>query len=201
MAKRLVIEINFRIEQKEVCDQLLVQIKALIGNLPNSIEQVNAIDDFGTQHCSFVTGNLRKANNDIGVDKVSFEMSESGSQHDFLTKCFQYIVDHANRENFNLPKLAEGLNVSKATFYRKIKMITGYSPLEFVTKIKMQIAYDLLRTKKYSVSEVAWKCGYNSVKHFSKIFYRTFNSYPSKVDLESGFQQNQRLGSKGENVQ
>lgn len=119
----------------------------------------------------------------IHVNGFVFKLRASQGNTDFVTRCITLIVDHLEEVDFNLLKFSELLNVSKPTFYRKIKATTGLSARDFILQIKMQVAYQLLQTGKYSVSEVAWRCGYQSVRYFSKKFFDRFKQYPSKIFL------------------
>jgi AraC-like DNA-binding protein len=119
------------------------------------------------------------------VDGLTFDVhSTMQTPNDFLNKCVTCIVTHADDCTFTQCQMASMLNLSKPTFYRKIKYLTGQSVKEFILTIKMQLAVQLLQTRKYTVSEVAWKCGYNSTRHFSKRFFRTFKQYPSKINVQ-----------------
>jgi AraC-like DNA-binding protein len=116
------------------------------------------------------------------IGSLSFNISSSESAtNEFIDRCIKSVVENLGNEKYNILAIAQELNVSKPTFFRKIKQITGLSAMAFVRQVKMQVAYRILQTKKYTVSEVAWQCGYSSARHFSKIFYSTFHQYPSKI--------------------
>lgn len=176
METKLVLEINFHQEQSDVCDQIIGEIKSLCDQLLKGGGTASIVDK-SAAYCSINLPQL----NQFRVGPLSFNVRSNEESNEFLEKCLKLIVEHADCENFNLPTLADMLNLSKATFYRKIKTITGLSAKEFIMGIKMQIAYQHLTTGKFMVSEVAWKCGYNSVKHFSRIFLEAFGEYPSKI--------------------
>jgi AraC-like DNA-binding protein len=116
----------------------------------------------------------------IGSLSLNISSTEN-SANEFIDNCIKNILENIGSEKYNILTIAEKLNVSKPTFFRKIKQITGLSATAFIRRIKMQVAYQLLLTKKYTVSEVAWQCGYASARHFSKIFFSTFQQYPSKI--------------------
>ncbi|TFG43779.1 MAG: helix-turn-helix domain-containing protein [Bacteroidia bacterium] len=65
--------------------------------------------------------------------------------------------------------LADHCNVSRSVIYNKTKGLTGFSPVEFIRRMKMDIAIRLLENG-YNVSGAAYKTGFLDVKYFIKLF-------------------------------
>jgi AraC-like DNA-binding protein len=78
-----------------------------------------------------------------------------------------------------MDEIASFCCVGRTVFYNKVKGLTGLGPLEFVRKIKLKIAAQLLE-KGYNVSEVAYKTGFSDVKYFSRQFKILYGFSPSK---------------------
>lgn len=127
-----------------------------------------------------VTDEARATDFEIGSLKFNIKFSDQ-LNGDFIRKCVDVITCHLDVGNFTMQTLAESLHLSKPTFYRKIKTITGLSAKDFIRRIKMEIAYQLLISRRFNVTEVAWKCGYSNARHFSKVFYEVFRQYPSTL--------------------
>jgi AraC-like DNA-binding protein len=70
--------------------------------------------------------------------------------------------------------------MSHSTLYRKIKALVGVSVNEFIRKIKMKQAEELLLTGKYTVSEIAFRIGMNSLAYFRQCFKEEFGASPSE---------------------
>ena len=66
------------------------------------------------------------------------------------------------------------------TLYRKIKALTGISINEFIRKIKMRKAEELLLTGKYNISEIAYQIGFSSISYFRKCFKDEFHASSSE---------------------
>ena len=107
-----------------------------------------------------------------GLYKVSYKDDE------FLVHLISFLEENYSRE-LSIDHLAAECNVSRTVFYNKIKGLTGSSPIDFVRKIKLRIAADLL-SKGYNVSEAAFKTGFTDVKYFSRLFKNQFGYSPSK---------------------
>jgi AraC-like DNA-binding protein len=102
-------------------------------------------------------------------------------QQKFVTRSIELVLLHLDEDEFNTYSLATEMHLSKASFYRKMKLFTKVSAKEFIRIVRMQAAFQLLSQRSFTVSEVAWKCGYSSVRHFSKLFYKTFKTLPSRM--------------------
>jgi transcriptional regulator GlxA family with amidase domain len=76
-------------------------------------------------------------------------------------------------------RLAESMNMSQPTLYRKVKQLTNYTIIELIRGVRLKEAAELLRTKKYSVQEVAERVGYNDVPTFRKHFIDLYGTTPS----------------------
>lgn len=99
--------------------------------------------------------------------------------NDFIEKTISYIVDNIDSEQISTNFLAEQLNMSYSTFSRKIKALTGSTANELIRKLKMQHAEQLLLSRKYSITEVAYQVGYSSTAHFRDYFKAEFGVSPS----------------------
>ena len=75
--------------------------------------------------------------------------------------------------------LGRELGISRAYLYKKILALTGKSPLEFIRTIRLQHAAQLLEKSQLTVSEVAYRVGFNNPKYFTKYFKEEFHVLPS----------------------
>lgn len=106
------------------------------------------------------------------------EIKVTSKDEEFLGKVVAFIKENYSTE-FSIDKLAETCSVSRTVLYNKIKGLTGLSPLEFIRKVKLNIAAQLLEYG-FNVSEAAYKTGFSDVKYFSKLFKAQFGYRPSK---------------------
>lgn len=124
------------------------------------------------QRTNVITWFLEKKSNRVELPKVNSKDEE------FLHKLISYI--EANQSNdFSIDNLADHCNISRTVFYNKLKGLTGSSPIDFVRKIKLNIALSLLENG-YNVTEAAFKTGFSDVKYFSRLFKLQFGYSPSK---------------------
>jgi len=92
------------------------------------------------------------------------------------------IITHIH-ENFSrtitVNELAKLANVSPSHLAPTFKKQTGYAPVEYILKMRMERAMMLLAHSSKTVAEIAEEVGYDSVTAFIKIFKRKTNYAPS----------------------
>lgn len=98
----------------------------------------------------------------------------------FLEKVIDIIGKNIISATFDVLQLADILSMSKSSLYRKIKAMTGLSPVEFIRNIRLKHAAKMLCDKSISVSEVAYACGFSNPKYFSTCFKEEFNMTPKE---------------------
>lgn len=87
-------------------------------------------------------------------------------------------------QNFNgdisVEALAKTAGISQVHFRKEFKQYYGKSPLVYIKKVRIDNAKLLLRSGLYSVSEVATKCGFESISYFSQEFRKSIGLTPSE---------------------
>ena len=81
--------------------------------------------------------------------------------------------------DFNVTRLQETLGLGSKLLYRKVKQMTGKTPVEFIRQIRMQRAAILLREGRFSVSEVMYMVGFSNSSYFSKCFQKAYGITPA----------------------
>ena len=118
---------------------------------------------------------LMMENNTANVTEEEKEKKEDP----FIRQLFDYVENNLQNPDFNVKRLADMLNMSQPTLYRRVKMLTNYTIIELIRGVRMKRAAELLRTKKYSIQEVSEMVGYNDAPTFRKHFVDFYGSTPS----------------------
>nr|MDA3854504.1 ATP-binding protein [Bacteroidales bacterium] len=108
------------------------------------------------------------------------EMPENKMDEVFLKKTIKIIEEKIDTEKINPEYLSEMLNMSQRQLYRKIKAVSGSTVQEFITRIRMERASEMLLTTSLSISEIAYKVGFSEVSNFSRTFSKHFECSPTK---------------------
>ncbi len=98
--------------------------------------------------------------------------------NEFIEKITDLILENLDNEKVDVSFLSEMLSMSSSTLYRKVKALTGLSTNEFIRKVKINRAEELLLTGKFSVTEVGYLVGINSTVYFRKTFKEEFGLTP-----------------------
>lgn len=103
----------------------------------------------------------------------------------WLEKITSIIREHLEETEFDLEMLSKELGMSKSTLHRKIKAMTGLTPLDFIRNIKMKEACAMLNSRQLSVSEIAYALGFTNPKYFTKCFKDEFGVTPTEFQQKS----------------
>jgi AraC-like DNA-binding protein len=88
---------------------------------------------------------------------------------------------HSSYESaMNVDSLAELVNMSPSAFHRAFHDVTASSPIQYIKKIRLSKAHDMLLEQRLRVSEAAIHVGYESSSQFSREFKRYYGSSPSE---------------------
>lgn len=98
----------------------------------------------------------------------------------FMSNVKRHIEENMDNPDFTVDVLCSLLNMSRTSFYSKLKALTGQAPADFVRNIRLKHAAELLKEGKYSVTEVAERTGFCDGKYFREVFKKYFNVSPSQ---------------------
>ena len=96
-----------------------------------------------------------------------------------VTKLIDYIEAVPSIKK-NISELAEHFGVDRSTVYRAFKDETGKSPLEYIDRLKLERARELLRSTNMTVSGVSHNCGFSDVKYFIGWFKKKTGTTPGQ---------------------
>jgi YesN/AraC family two-component response regulator len=113
-------------------------------------------------------------------------LEDEQKEDPFIRQIFDIVEKNLQNSDFNVKRLAEMLNMSQPTLYRRVKMLTNYTIIELIRGVRMKSAAELLRTKKYSIQEVSEMVGYNDAPTFRKHFVDFYGSTPSTFANKEG---------------
>lgn len=88
------------------------------------------------------------------------------------------IRKNMSNPNLKMDELGEEMGLSRVQLYRKVKAITGVSPVELLRQVRLQQGYVLLTTTHKTVAEIALEVGYNNPGYFSKCFKEQYGKLP-----------------------
>lgn len=111
------------------------------------------------------------------------EVQVTPKDKEFIENVLEIINENLANPEFNVEKLAAKVFISRTLFYKKIKGITGYQPVELIRMMRLKKAAKFIETGEFTVSEVAYMVGYNDIRYFSTSFKKQFGISPSQYQL------------------
>ena len=83
-----------------------------------------------------------------------------------------------------MDELGEKVGISRVQLYRRVKALTGLSPVELLRQMRLQQGYALLTSTTKTVNEIAYEVGFGTPGYFSKCFKQQYGKYP--MDVRTG---------------
>jgi signal transduction histidine kinase/ligand-binding sensor domain-containing protein/DNA-binding response OmpR family regulator len=122
-----------------------------------------------------------KHNADINISSLEY----TSLDEKFLENAVAIIEEHIAVTDFNLDLLSSRLNMSKSSLYRKIKSLTGLSPVEFTKNIRLKHACQMLASQAGNISDIAYAVGFADPKYFTSCFKAEFGLTPTEYIKKS----------------
>ncbi|MDR2774778.1 MAG: response regulator [Tannerella sp.] len=98
----------------------------------------------------------------------------------FINELNVYIEAHLTNKNISTEMLAGVMNMSSSSLYRKVKGISGLSPVDFIRMVRLKKAVEIMRSGEKRINEIAFLVGFSSPAYFSTIFQRQYGKSPSE---------------------
>lgn len=102
----------------------------------------------------------------------------SARDQEFIARLHDVIQRHMVESEFSVEVMGSEVGLSRVQLYRKVKALTGLSPVELLRKSRLVKAEQLLRSKDMNISEAAYAVGFTSPSYFSKCFKDEFGMQP-----------------------
>ena len=104
---------------------------------------------------------------------------------EFMNKLLGVINERLNDPSLSVEALSEEFFLSRSQLYRKTKTLTGVSVNQFVRRVRLERAHELLKQDNGPISEVAYRVGFTSPSYFAKCFKEQYGCLPNEVAGDS----------------
>lgn len=175
-------------QKEEILEQLQARMQFyanLADNLKNaaahhSFEEVNHLvvsnldvnaSGSESESAMIVNFNGQQTTPEVEIDELDKKL---------LDEIKETIEENMVDSDFNVSILQEKMGMGNKQLYRKLKALTGQSPVEYIRDMRMQKAAKLLKAGKFSVSEVMYTVGFSNSSYFSKCFSKAFGMTPTE---------------------
>lgn len=107
----------------------------------------------------------------------------------FVEKVISSITKNMSNEEFSVEELGDLVAMSRSNLFRKLKAITGQTPIEFIYNIRLKHAMDLLLERKLNMSQIAYEVGFRNPSSFTKSFRKQYGKSPTEFLNDALFSQ------------
>lgn len=114
-----------------------------------------------------------------GADDETRDAADPDSR--FMADFGQVVRERMSDSSLSVETISSALGLSRVQMYRKVKQLTGQSPVEIIRVTRLKKAERLLKTTKMTVSEISYDVGFSSPSYFSKCFKDYFGVQPGEV--------------------
>lgn len=104
----------------------------------------------------------------------------SSADDTFLFKLNKLIMGNMENEDLNVIYICKEIGISRASLYNKLKTLTNLSPNEYINKLRMERAIELLQHTQLSMTEIAERTGFSSNRYFSTAFKKYTGITPTQ---------------------
>lgn len=110
------------------------------------------------------------------VETSEKQLSESDGR--FLKEVNSIIEERISDDEFNVQSLCEKMGYGSKFVYRKLKQLTGKTPVDYIRSYRLDVAASLLKQKRFTVTEVMYMTGFSNASYFSKCFQSEYGCPP-----------------------
>lgn len=102
----------------------------------------------------------------------------------FLERFRAILQQNLHDADFNVERIGEEMGMSRVQLYRKVKQLSGMTPVELLRKSRLARGRQLLETTDHSISEIAYDTGFSAPSYFTKCFKDEYGISPGEVRSE-----------------
>ena len=108
-------------------------------------------------------------------------VTEGDVESEFYARFLEIVQREMGDSELNVEQLASCMGLGRSQFYRKIKALTNYSPVELVRNLRLKKGRELLLTTEKSVSEIAYEVGFSNPAYFTRCYRELFDETPTDL--------------------
>ncbi|MCC8411270.1 response regulator [Mucilaginibacter sp. UR6-1] len=113
------------------------------------------------------------------VDVQLHETAIPSADQKFMDTALQYIETNLQNANLSVEELSRHMCMSRVSLYKKMLLLTGKTPVDFIRSIRLRKAAGMLAKSQLTVSEISYQVGFNTPHYFAKTFKAEYDMLPS----------------------
>lgn len=100
---------------------------------------------------------------------------------DFYNRFLEIFRKEMDNQDLSVDMIASRLGLERSQFYRKIKALTNYAPVELIRRLRLQQAHTLIVSTEKTFSEIAYEVGFSTPAYFTKCYRDAYGQTPTEA--------------------
>ncbi len=113
------------------------------------------------------------------IAQPNCQLSVLDMENKFYARFLEIVKAEMGNPDLNVDQLASKMGLGRSQFYRKIKALTNYSPVELLRNLRLKRSRELLLTTDKSISEIAYEVGFSAPAYFTRCYREFFGETPT----------------------
>ena len=113
----------------------------------------------------------------LGINPAPLEVASADDR--LMAKILQFVEENLANSDLKIDDICTAVGISRSQLNRKVKAIVGYTMTDLIKETRLKRAQQLLREKKFQISEIAYMCGFSDADYFRKNFKAHFGQSPT----------------------
>ena len=147
------------------------QPELLTARITNLLQSRNLLKDIWSS----------KSSEDSAAEGKDPQSARQVSEAPFVARFRKVLEEHMADSNLSIEDIGSEMSLSRVQLYRKVKALTGCSPVDLLRKARLERAYKLLQETDATVSEIAYQVGFTSPSYFTKCFKDEYGKVPGEA--------------------
>ena len=114
-------------------------------------------------------------------DEARKELPKSDIDNEFYNRFLTLFEAEMGNPDLSVDWIASKMGLERSQFYRKIKALTNYSPVELIRRLRLKKARTLLTSTDKSISEIGYEIGFSTPAYFTKCYREAYGETPSEA--------------------
>jgi len=108
------------------------------------------------------------------------DIARNPLDEEFLQRVLNCIDKNISNDEFSVEELGEAVFMSRSHLFRKLKAITGQTPIELIYQVRIRRSMELLLERRLSISEIAYEVGFKNPSSFTSSFKKQYGKSPKE---------------------
>lgn len=164
-----------------VCTLLVISVKAyrMKHKLNEELQRKNEELNMEKEKVERQRDELEEQRDKLLDATVGKEEGETVPKNEFMDKFLKCIDSRISDSNLSVEEIGQMMCLSRVQLYRKVKCVTGKTPVEIIREERLKRAHILLQDSTLTVSEIAYRVGFSAPSYFAKCYKEFYGKSPS----------------------